>query len=100
MNRNNLRLVYWNCNSLNNKIDEFKMFCEKFKPNIISLNETKMSNFRSNYMLKINNYSVIHKPRHENLNGGGGEALLVNNEINFYESILLGELNIEICAVM
>ena len=76
------------------------MFCEKFKPNIISLNETKMSNFRSNYMLKINNYSVIHKPRHENLNGGGGEALLVNNEINFYESILLGELNIEICAVM
>ena len=50
-----INIMHWNCNSLNNKIDEFKKFCSKYKPHIISLNETKMGVFNANYLLQIDN---------------------------------------------
>ena len=76
-----INLIHWNCNSQNNKIDEFKSLCLKFNPAIISLNETKMSVFNANYILNIKNYITIHKARDKNKNGAGGVALLIRNDI-------------------
>jgi exonuclease III len=99
LNRNNLRLVHWNCNSLNNKIDEFKDFCFTNKPHVISLNETKLSEDRADYILQIDNYNVIHKTRNSGKNGAGGVALLIREDINFSECKIFDNLEIEICAV-
>ena len=95
----NINLIHWNCNSLNNKIEEFKSFCFKFNPAIISLNETKMSEFNANYVLNIENYITIHKARNNNKNGAGGVALLIRNDIKFSECALFNSLDIEVCAI-
>ena len=93
-------LVHWICNSLYNKLEEFKLFCKTFSPNIVSLNETKMSEFRANYTIDIENYTIVHKARHYNINGGGGVALSISNNIKFYESRIFEPLYIEICAII
>ena len=79
--KNSFDLIHWNCNSLKIKIEEFKWFCLKFNPQIISLNETKMSEFNANYILNIDNYITIHKARSNAKNGAGGVALLVRKDI-------------------
>ena len=95
-----LTLVHWNCNSLYNKVEEFKLFCKTLNPCIISLNETKMSEFRADYMIDIENYTSVHKARHYDKNGGGGVALIISNNVKFYESRIFDSLNIEICAII
>ena len=97
--KDNLKLIHWNWNSLNNKIEEFKSFCLKFNPQVISLNETKMSEFNAQYILNINNYTTIHKARNYKKNGGGGVALLVRKDIKFSECRLFDSLDLEICAI-
>ena len=92
-------IIHWNCNSLNNKIDEFKEFCIRKKPHIISLNETKLSDDRADYILQIDNYKVIHKSRSPVKNGAGGVALLVRDDIKFSECKVFEELQLEICAI-
>ena len=96
---NNFNLIHWNPNSLNNKIDEFKLFCNKYKPHIVSINETKMSDFNANHILDINNYTTIHKSRSVNINGAGGVALLIRKDVNFIECNFFETLNVEICAI-
>jgi exonuclease III len=83
----NINLIHWNCNSLNNKIEEFKSFCLKFNPQLISLNETKMSAFNAKYILEVNNYSTIHRSRNNDKNGAGGVALLIRNDLKLSECI-------------
>jgi exonuclease III len=82
-------LIHWNCNSLNNKIEELKSFCLKFSPAIISLNETKISEFNASYILNVENYTTIHKARDKNKNGAGGVALLIRQDIKFSECVFL-----------
>ena len=94
-----INIMHWNCNSLNNKIDEFKKFCSKYKPHIISLNETKMGVFNANYLLQIDNYITIHKARSNDKNGGGGVALLIQKDIKYSVNGLFDSLNLEICAI-
>jgi hypothetical protein len=51
-----LTLMHWNSNSLRNKIDEFTFFVNKFKPDIISINETKCNDEAAKNYLQIENY--------------------------------------------
>ena len=74
---------------IHNKVEEFKLFCKTLNPCIISLNETKMSEFRADYMIDIENYTSVHKTRHYDKNGGGGVALIISNNVKFYESLTL-----------
>jgi hypothetical protein len=76
-----ISMIHWNSNSINNKIDEFNDFCFKYKPHIISLNETKLNDFRADYILQINNYNTIYKSRNSMRNGAGGVALLIREDI-------------------
>jgi exonuclease III len=76
--------IHWNANSLNNKMQEFNSFIlQKEEPDIVSINETKMSDFRANTILNFNNYNVIHKARYENKNGAGGVAILINKRLSY-----------------
>ena len=38
----NFKIIHWNCNLINNKFEEFKIFLNKHNPDIIMLNETKL----------------------------------------------------------
>ena len=67
--KNKLKIIHWNPNSIHNKTIELKNFIiDNLKPDIISLNETKLSTFRANMILNFNNYNTIHKARDNNKN--------------------------------
>ena len=62
INRNNfeitkgLKFIHWNANSLNNKIKEFNKFIlQENEPDIVSIDETKLSEFRANMLLSFTN---------------------------------------------
>ena len=46
-----IKIIHWNCNSINNKIEEFKDFIIKFNPEIVLLNETKINDLMANVLL-------------------------------------------------
>ena len=64
-NKKNLNLIHWN----------------------VSLNETKLSDFRANMLLNYENYNVINKSRHQNKNGAGEIAILLKKNINFIQIV-------------
>ena len=56
-----MKIINSNCNSINNKFEEFKFFLIKHLPDIITLNETKINNFTANNLFnQLNNYNFIH----------------------------------------
>ena len=98
--KRSLTITHWNCNSINNKIEEFKIFLLKYKPDIISLNETKVNEINANFLFNnIEDYNFIHKHRKNNRNGGGGVALLINKKIKFVELNMFDHLNLELACI-
>ena len=51
-----IKVVHWNCNSIKNKINEFLVFIQLHKPDIVSLNEIKCCETWANETLNINGY--------------------------------------------
>jgi exonuclease III len=95
-----LKIIHWNCNSLGNKIEEFKHFLSVNKPDIVSLNETKINEFNANFLFNsINNYKFVHKHRPSNKNGGGGVALLIHKNLKFNPLNMFDNLNIEVLGI-
>ncbi len=94
-----LTLIHWNSNSLRNKIDEFTFFVNKFKPDIISINETKCNDETAKNSLQIENYYLFHKARSIKSNGAGGVALLIKKGIKYEETNIFDSLNLEIIAI-
>jgi hypothetical protein len=46
---NSFKIIHWNANSIYNKLLEFKQFIiDKYNPDLISISETKLSEFRAN----------------------------------------------------
>ena len=95
-----INMIHWNCNSLNNKIDEIKDFCFNHEPHIISLNETKLNDNRADYVLSIDKYNLIHKSRYKDKNGAGGVALLIREDLKFSECKLFDEFKVAINITM
>lgn len=90
----NLKIIHWNCNSLWGKTDTLNLLIEKHKPDIISINETKLSKEKEEYLEKNKNYEYHFKSRKD---GGGGVAILIKKTISHdnYEI----ETNAEIKAI-
>ena len=84
------KILHWNCNSITNKLDEFKSFLSQNKPDIVSLNEIKCDSYDK---LNIHDYNVIFKCRS---NKGGSVALLINDRIKFVESNIDKEFEEEV----
>ena len=88
--------MQWNCNSINNKQEEFKTFLNKNKPDIMLLNETKINDFNANVIFnQLNEFNFIHKQRNFH-NGAGGVAIIINKNINYSQISVFDSLNLEI----
>jgi exonuclease III len=87
------------CNSLNNKLYEFSIFLNKYKPDVVSLNETKMNGKRAKQKLNFDGYKCFHRHRAEGTNGAGGVAVLVKSNICAEINDELSDLNLELVSV-
>lgn len=102
MNNKNqiLSLVHWNCFKLTiERIEELRLFIEKFKPDIISLNELKLDYYECNFFLNFDGYCAVFRVRQVGPGSGGGVALLINKNICFSNITMFDEYDFEIVAI-
>ena len=66
-----LRAFHINIRSLRNKMDELRLFCDKFKPHVLSLNETWLDDSFSDVELSLPGYQLMRRDRDRH---GGGIA--------------------------
>ena len=57
------------------------IFLEEIKPDIMSIQEVKLTQEEVNLRIRFNGYSVYYKPRKINPNFGGGVLLLIRDTI-------------------
>ena len=89
-----LSVAHWNCFKLNkSKIEELRTFLNTQKPDIISLNELKLSEFECNYHLRFDNYQCTYKVRTNNADKGGGVAFLIKTDLIYTNIDLFDDLN-------
>ncbi len=74
-----LKVLQYNINGINNKIDELLDYMEKKKILIGALQETKLTG--KSKLKKTPNYTLIRKDR--GTNKGGGLAFLIHKDVNF-----------------
>lgn len=71
-----LKIMQWNCNSIRNKIQEFRYVLSISNIDIVCLSETKLDH---NYNLQVDRYKVY---RSDRTSKGGGVALLIKSTIS------------------
>ena len=99
MLKKRVKIVHWNCFRYDSsKQVELERFIDKFKPDIISLQEVKFNQEQANLFLRFDSYIVYYKPRQRNPTKGGGVALLIKNSILNTRIFGLDE-NLEIIGV-
>ncbi len=77
-----LRIIHWNCFKLTNvRSEELRLFLQEAKPDIMSVQETKLNNECANLRMRYKGYSMYHRQRPTNPSKGGGVAILVKEEI-------------------
>lgn len=76
---NKIKVVFWNANSIKNKIHELQCITSKKSPDIIGICETKLM---SSLKLKIPGYRIYRTDRNIM---GGGVLLAVKNKIKHTE---------------
>jgi exonuclease III len=91
-------LFHWNCFSFKNKTQSFKLFLETLSPDIVTLNETKISESDLRRLLFDPKYDLIAKER--TITNGGGVAMVIKKDIKT-KRIFLGEQleNVEYIAI-
>ena len=62
-NIKNFNRVEWNCNGIGNKLEELKQFLFSEKPDIICINEIKISEHKANSIFNFYDYDRIFKVR-------------------------------------
>jgi hypothetical protein len=82
-NVENLKIVHWNCNSIGNKKELLGEYLHRYKPHIVSLNETKLDVYEANLVLRFTGYESIIKSRSHAVSSGGGVAILVRSNIEY-----------------
>jgi exonuclease III len=98
-NLNNLTILFWNANGLNNKINEFRDFAENSDIDIILIQEAKLN---PEHRCNISNYSLYRKdrPRVPRRQAQGGIAIYVKRNLNHYEINDLATDNLESNSIM
>lgn len=88
--------MHWNANSINKDtqpIEEFSNYIIKNNIQIVSINETKLSD---NDHINIKNYNIIRKDRNQH---GGGVAIFIHDQIQFEQIAEFEEYNLELLAI-
>ena len=80
-------MLHCNCFSLKSKIRDLDFFLKNSKPDIVALNEIKLSTEYDNFHLRFENFASHFKSRNKGGDVGGGVALLVRESIKceFFE---------------
>ena len=89
-------IFHWNCNSFRNKKNLLMFELQSHEPDIVLLNEIKLSQTQANDLLNLPGYSNVHKCRNSH---GGGVAILIKNEFKFSQVFDLDFFNIEIISI-
>ncbi|GFV45676.1 probable RNA-directed DNA polymerase from transposon X-element [Trichonephila clavipes] len=77
-----LSLCSWNANGILAKINEFKLFVEKYSPDLILVQETKL---RPIHNIRIANYTCYRNDRVADGHAvGGGTLIMIKNSINHF----------------
>ena len=74
-----LREFHINICSLRNKMDELRLFCDKFKPHVLSLNETWLDDSFSDVELSLPGYQLMRRDRDRH---GGGIAVYIADNLS------------------
>ena len=78
----NLNIIHWNCFKLTTpRLNELKIFLDKFRPDIVSIQELKLCEEDTNFRLRFEGYSSFHKLRAVGSKHGGGVAVLIKENI-------------------
>ena len=73
---------HWNCFKLTiPRLNELKIFLDKFRPDIVSIQELKLCEEDANFRLRFEGYSSFHKLRAVGSKHGGGVAVLIKENI-------------------
>jgi exonuclease III len=91
-----LLIMSANVNSLRSKINELRVISTANRPNIIALQETKLSDKITSTTLMLPGYTLFRKDRNEN---GGGVALFVDDKLKPKEITVGIESGLEMVAV-
>ncbi|GFT16615.1 RNA-directed DNA polymerase from mobile element jockey [Trichonephila clavipes] len=80
---NGLSLCSWNANGLLSKISEFRLFVEKYDPDILLIQETRL---RPTLTININNYTCYRNGRITNGPARGGTLIFIKSSIPHFNS--------------
>lgn len=70
-----MKIISWNCNSATIRYDQITNLLEKYRPDILMLQETRASNIPN-----ISNYHIYHNPA---IKGRNGVAIISPHELEF-----------------
>ncbi|GFS91085.1 hypothetical protein TNCV_2214471 [Trichonephila clavipes] len=76
-----LKLCSWNANGILNKISEFKIFVEKYSPDLLLIQETHL---RPHHNINIPNYNCYRNDRIGDGRAGGGTLILTKKNVSHY----------------
>ena len=77
-----LNIIHWNCFKFSvARLFEFQNFLTLYNPDIISIQELKLSEEEANYRLRFSGYDTLFKLRHSGPNFGGGVAIIIKQNI-------------------
>lgn len=82
MNNNEISILQWNCQGLNNKKDELSDLIQRHNPLIIALQETMLG---PSHEFKLPNYNCTKKSGHFNRRHHGGVAIYSHDTLPFQE---------------
>ena len=89
-----LRIYHLNIHSLRNKLDELPLFCNEYKPYILSLNETWLDENISDDELHLTGYNIIRRDRDS---FGGDVAVYFDEHLQFnHKNMEADRPNIEV----
>ena len=96
LNFSPLSIFHWNWNSFRNKKYLFVLELQTHEPDIVLLNEIKLSQSQANELLNLPGYSSVYKCRNSY---GGGVAILIKNSLKFTQIFDLDHFNLEIVSI-
>ena len=97
-NRDQIKIILFNCNSAKHKMSTIRALVNKHKPNILSLNEVKMNKAEANDELNIPGYDCVRRLTEAHIfnmyNPNKINTVLMSNLEKKYKNILImGDLN-------
>jgi hypothetical protein len=90
-----LSIIHLNIQSLVNKIDQIRLFCAIYKPNLLCLTESWLTSKHTDFEFKISGYKIHRCDREDKKGGGVIVYSIVDRNFDLERIKLENQLNIE-----